>query len=244
MENNEQIVKQKSNKGVTILLIVIIIILLGLSGYLAYDKFMVKDTKPAVNDTTKTTDTATSVDSINKEISKERGEYYIKVDSSTRENFYNKTLGTFLINDEKKEVRFNELKGEEPVFELMIGDKSILKKAVVESGLPSFVALMDEKYIVMFFEGGSANRMVLYDLNGNGITSFGNSLGEIEVNANYLDIIDSLIIDDKNLMYYDCKFNNGPGTEELTQYNINFENGKYTEKVISTKQNVTCLVGG
>ena len=241
MENNETIVKQKSNKGIIIVLIILIVLL---AGYIVYDEFIAKDTKPVVNETTKTTDTTTKDESDNKEITKVRDEYYIKTDTSTRENFYNKTLGTFLINGEKKEVRFNELKGEEPVFELMIGDKSIFKQAEVESGLPSFVALMDEKYIVMFFEGDYLNVMILCDLNGNRIDSFGGSLGEIDNIKNISDIIDNLIKDDKNLIYYDCKFNNGPGTEELTQYNVNFENGKYTKKVISTKQNVTCLVGG
>lgn len=48
-ENNEVIVKQKSNKGV---IIVLIILLVGALGYIAYDKFISKDNKQAVNDTT------------------------------------------------------------------------------------------------------------------------------------------------------------------------------------------------
>ena len=60
MENNETIVKQKSNKGVIILLVIIIIILLGISGYLAYDKFMAKDIK-----TNEVTETQTKEESKN-----------------------------------------------------------------------------------------------------------------------------------------------------------------------------------
>lgn len=40
MENENQVVKQKSNKGVIVLLVIIIIILLGITGYLSYDKFI------------------------------------------------------------------------------------------------------------------------------------------------------------------------------------------------------------
>ena len=69
-ENNEQVVKQKSNKGVIILLVVIIIILLGLSGYLAYDKFIAKDTKTSTNNTTKKEETKTTDDNIIKEETK------------------------------------------------------------------------------------------------------------------------------------------------------------------------------
>ena len=46
MENNEVIVKQKSNKGLKVLLVILILIVLGLSGYLVYDKFIAKDKTP------------------------------------------------------------------------------------------------------------------------------------------------------------------------------------------------------
>ena len=50
MENNEQVVKQKSNKGV---IIVLIILVLGLCTYIAYDKFVLdKDIK--TNEVTQT----------------------------------------------------------------------------------------------------------------------------------------------------------------------------------------------
>ena len=49
MENNEMnqvIVKQKSNKGI---IIVLIILLIGALGYIVYDKFITKDTTPTTN---------------------------------------------------------------------------------------------------------------------------------------------------------------------------------------------------
>lgn len=55
MENNEVIVKEKSNKGLKILLVILIIIVLALSGYLVYDKFIVKDETKIT--TTQKTDT-------------------------------------------------------------------------------------------------------------------------------------------------------------------------------------------
>ena len=56
-ENNEAnglIVKQKSNKGIIIVLIILVI---GLAGYIAYDKFIAKDNKPETNETTENTTT-------------------------------------------------------------------------------------------------------------------------------------------------------------------------------------------
>lgn len=55
MKNNETIepvVKQKSNKGLIVLIVILILMVLGLSGYLVYDKFMDKEEPPAVNETT------------------------------------------------------------------------------------------------------------------------------------------------------------------------------------------------
>ena len=63
-ENNEQVIRQKSNKGVIIVLIILVI---GLSCYIAYDKFKVEDTKTVVNETTDTTtkeETKTTDDNI------------------------------------------------------------------------------------------------------------------------------------------------------------------------------------
>ena len=53
-ENNQVIVKQKSNKGI---IIVLIILLMGALGYIAYDKFIVKDVKPETNEITESTTT-------------------------------------------------------------------------------------------------------------------------------------------------------------------------------------------
>jgi len=53
IQNNETIepvVKQKSNKGLIVLIIILILMVLGLSGYLVYDKFI---TKQETSDTTK-----------------------------------------------------------------------------------------------------------------------------------------------------------------------------------------------
>ena len=50
MENNEQVVKQKSNKGLIVLIVILILMVLGLSGYLVYNKFIAKDTEPKTVD--------------------------------------------------------------------------------------------------------------------------------------------------------------------------------------------------
>ena len=61
-ENNGVIVKQKSNKGVMIVLIILIV---GALGYIVYDKFIARDTKPQVNDTTNAIVTTTKDNNIN-----------------------------------------------------------------------------------------------------------------------------------------------------------------------------------
>ena len=52
MENNEVIVKQKTNKGV---IIVLIILLLGALGYIVYDKFLINEQKNSTNGMKQTT---------------------------------------------------------------------------------------------------------------------------------------------------------------------------------------------
>lgn len=69
MENKENvIVKQKSNKGVIILLV---ILLVGALGYIAYDKFLIKDeskvTKATKTTTNETKNDTTIVDNTNKD---------------------------------------------------------------------------------------------------------------------------------------------------------------------------------
>lgn len=83
MENNSVIVKQKSNKGVIIVLIILVV---ALAGYIVYDKFITKDSKPVVNDTTKTTDTTIKDDNknvlsfdIDEPITKKEGIYNIEL---------------------------------------------------------------------------------------------------------------------------------------------------------------------
>ena len=52
MENNEVIVKEKSNKGLIIIIVILTIIVLGLAGYLVYDKFIAKTPTPQTTDNT------------------------------------------------------------------------------------------------------------------------------------------------------------------------------------------------
>ena len=66
-ENNEIVVKQKSNKGVIILIVILILMVLGLSGYLVYDKFMGKEETPVTNETTNNN---TQTDNSNKKVLK------------------------------------------------------------------------------------------------------------------------------------------------------------------------------
>ena len=54
MENSEVVIKTKNSKGVIVLLIILILIVLGLSGYLVYDKFIAKDTKTTTINEVKT----------------------------------------------------------------------------------------------------------------------------------------------------------------------------------------------
>lgn len=68
MENENVIVKEKSNKGLKILLVILILIVLGLSGYLVYDKFINKEDNKST--TKATTNNNTQVDNSNKKVLK------------------------------------------------------------------------------------------------------------------------------------------------------------------------------
>lgn len=72
IQNNETIepvVKQKSNKGLVVVIILLILIVLGLSGYLVYDKLMGKEDTPVTNEETNNSNNA-QTDNSNKSVLK------------------------------------------------------------------------------------------------------------------------------------------------------------------------------
>lgn len=171
--------------------------------------------------------------------------YYIKFKLDQDNSVYlDKKIGTFKIDGKSNDVKISREKDNQSQenYVISIGNYKIKYPYARYYCMPDWIALMDEKYVALFIEGGSDNEIVLFDLSGKRVEVFGNTLGEVESSST--DDVGRLIIDNKNFNYYDCKFNNGPGTETLTKYNVKFENGKYIKEVLSTKQNVSCLVGG
>ena len=230
------VIKEKKNKTPIIIVVILVIIILGIGGYLAYDKFFAnQEPKPQTN--TKET---------KKEETKEKvkSDYYIKLDTSKQVDIYNRVVGKFKINNKYNDVKITKIDGESISYTLTIGENKIFTLSFDEFGLPDFIALMDEKYVAVFFQGSSENKILLYDLSGNKVETLGNSVGEINKIDDINDVIDSLVEDDKNFTYYECKFNNGVDTETLTEYSVKFENNTYTKDIISVKQNVTCLISG
>ena len=265
-------VPPKKSKGPVVIIILLLLIICGLVGYIYYDKFITKDTPKEVKKTEKkksnnddTTDKKVKKteekesnninkidDTTDKEIDAkiaelEKSDYYIKFKLDQDNSVYlGKKIGTFKIDGKSNDVKIskekeNDNQSQENYF-ISIGNYKIKYPYTRYYCLPDWIALMDEKYVALFIEGGSDNEIVLFDLSGKRVEVFGNTLGEVESSST--DDVGKLIVDNKNFNYYDCKFNNGPGTETLTKYNVKFENGKYIKEVLSTKQNVSCLVGG
>ena len=100
MDNENQVVKQKSNKGLVVLIIILILIVLGLSGYLVYDKFITKDDTKTNEVTQKET---TTNDSNNNSQSTDtnnykNGDYLNQTDLNTISEYLNKSgANAFLI---------------------------------------------------------------------------------------------------------------------------------------------------
>ena len=244
----------KKSKGPVVIIILLLLIIFGLVGYICYDKFITKDTPKEVKKTEKKESNNINKidDTTDKEIDAkiaelEKNDYYIKFKLDQDNSVYlGKKIGTFKIDGKSNDVKISREKENDNQsqenYVISIGNYKIKYPYDEYYCMPDWIALMDEKYVALFIEGGSDNEIVLFDLSGKRVEVFGNTLGEVESSST--DDVGRLIVDNKNFNYYDCKFNNGPGTETLTKYNVKFENGKYIKEVLSTKQNVTCLVGG
>lgn len=104
MDNNEVIVKQKSNKGLIVVIIILIIMVLGLCGYIVYDKYITKE-EPKTNEIT-TTDTiktdTTEVNNTTNTIDKEQ--VLREITKVYEEAFDEFSKGT--LDDENKDLEY------------------------------------------------------------------------------------------------------------------------------------------
>ena len=225
--------KKSIDVGFIIKVTVVVLIFLGLAigGYYLYDKYVKEPvSKPVV---TKEKDKSKEV-----EQTKTKKDYFVLLDASRGGEYLDTTLGYFLLNGKKEYVRLAKI--DDQNYNVVIGDIKIKFNATTDT-YPSYIALMDESYVAMFFEKGSENKTVIYDKTGTKKEEFGNSLGEVTKDSKAVDMVAPFVVNDKTLAYYECEYNNGPGTQTLTEYNINFEGEKYTKEALSVKKNSTCL---
>ena len=216
MENNNQV--KNNGKGKNIVIVFLILIVLGLSGFIVYDKYVKEEVN--TNETKNTTVTEKEESNEVKEVETTKtGVIYsgeiIKED---------KDFGTINLFGKEETVKYvsNEQK-------LYISNKSI---DLTNSGLNNIVVMGN--YLVLGLDG-SGYRFEIYNSSLEKVDQVGNSLGLlIGTKTN----TDKLVIDDNNIIYYECKTDNS--SSNLETYNLKIKDNNIEKVLISVNQNVDC----
>lgn len=223
--------EKKSNKGLVIVLVILLLafasvaILLGTgvvkSPFVKCEKC--KDTTTTVTNTEKKETTEISSTS----------KFVIDVSKKVEIGYVGITdLGTISLDGKEYDVKYET--NDNGGMYLYLGDKKI------ESGDVKFIAVMDEKYLVL-----DLNRDVItiYDSNLNKVEEVGDSRSFIDNNKivkGTYDISNS-IIDNKTMVYYKCDIDSNNEYDSTLKHGIiKFENGKYTKTELMTVENVFC----
>ena len=123
MENNEVIVKQKSSKGLVVFVVILILLVLGLAGYIVYDKCIAKDSKPkTVDKKDNTVENKNQEDKIIEYVSVDEKEYLklnenntydlkyrIGADSKEKSGNYKTTDNGYLLDEKYNAIVTNDI---------------------------------------------------------------------------------------------------------------------------------------
>lgn len=219
---------KKSNVGWIITTIVLLLIIGGLSFIVLKDKGIIKIGKDSTKTETKVEDKESTV--IDEKAKNDNNK--VTVDES--KVIYNgsildqdKDFGEVTFNNKKVNIKYvyNEQK-------LYVGDTGI---EIVNSGLNN-IAIMGD-YLVLGLDG-SGYRFELYDHDLKLVNKYGSSLGLLTETTPKTE---NWIIDNNNLIYYECNSDNTSSTNfKLDTYNLKINGSKVESVLLETNQGVDC----
>lgn len=241
-------VKQKKSKGPIVAIILLILIVLGLGGYICYDKFI------ANKDDTKQNET--QEESKNEEEAvQETSEQLISVNLDTYVDSEIHSIGTVKVAENEYEVKYkqsNDASTGNFKTSVMIGDKEFALSRGVDC-----VAVMDDKYI--YIKGNSNlvewdGDILIIDKNLNDVTKnlgvtidsyrwYQNMDSEYNVTGDGVNV-ELGYVDSHNIKTGKCNVESGSQYQEYYQYLITFKDGQVSEKILKHESPVFCTSQG
>lgn len=219
---------KKRSTGWVVITILLLLVITGLICVILKDKGIIKIGKDSTKTETKVEDKESTV--IDEKSKNDNNK--VTVDES--KVIYNgsildqdKDFGEVTFNNKKVNIKYvyNEQK-------LYVGDTGI---EIVNSGLNN-IAIMGD-YLVLGLDG-SGYRFELYDHDLKLVNKYGSSLGLLTETTPKTE---NWIIDNNNLIYYECNSDNTSSTNfKLDTYNLKINGSKVESVLLETNQGVDC----
>lgn len=222
MENK----KRKGNGGIIFLIILIIIIIIGLVVFLLKEEGYINIGNSKKTKTAKETKV---VESKKKNTSKEVTDESKIIYSGDvlREN---KDFGKVTFGEKEVSIKYDN--GDGANKKINVGDKNI---EIINGGVNN-IAIMGDFLVVGIDQDGY--RFELYDKDLYQVEKLGNSLGLLMGTSAKTD---KWIIDNNNLIYYDCTIDETSSTNfKLDLYNLKIDGSKIEKILLESTKDVNC----
>ena len=224
---------KKSNVGWIIITIVLLLIISGLSFIILKDKGIIKIGKNSTKTETKVEDKESTV--IDEKAKNDNNEATIdesKIIYSGNLLGEDKDFGKVIFGGKEVNIKYSNNAGAYEEGRLFIGDKYI----DILSGSINNIAIMGDYLVVGIDQDGY--RFELYDHDLKLVNKYGSSLGLLTETTPKTE---NWIIDNNNLIYYECNSDNTSSTNfKLDTYNLKINGSKVESVLLETNQGVDC----